>query len=524
MQATLSRNQFQRRAIWLIVAVLVLRVAYAFFLPGNLVGDEAYYWHWGQSPALGYFSKPPFIAWLYAAIDALAPSSVFAIRVASALLGAGSLFFLFFLTQDLFDARTGWCATLIAVCAPAITLLSFVLTIDAPLVFFWSAALFLTWRITQGQARWGDWVCLFFVLALGHLTKQMMLVFPVLVVAYVASVQAKRHFLTQSRFWLVLLGSYTSLAAPLIWNARNDWITFEHSAHHFDVEDQPSLSALLAERAETFVTFFASQVGMLSPVFGVALFFVVWNALFRYRRLPAQVRFCVIFSAVPLLGIALLALRQEINANWPAVFYVSGFALLAAWYTGNFTCTWLSEKLRGLFRYGVIGGIALSGFLLFGHLVFDAMGKRGHKADPMRRFYGHSELALAVNRTVSERTTEGESPAFLAVLGHRDLASFLAFGADHEVPIFLWDASPVLDSQYEVWPNPVESGFTGEDGLIIAPFEGISPMFKGAFGSVEKVGEFFVDYRWDRQQKFHVFAASGLRDWPKQPKAASSAQ
>ncbi|MEO0674467.1 MAG: hypothetical protein AAFY32_05610, partial [Pseudomonadota bacterium] len=33
----------------------------------DLGPDETQYWFWAQSPAFGYFSKPPMIAWLIGA-------------------------------------------------------------------------------------------------------------------------------------------------------------------------------------------------------------------------------------------------------------------------------------------------------------------------------------------------------------------------------------------------------------------------------------------------------------------------
>ena len=49
--------------IYSTLALIVLKVGAAFFTNFSLYGDEAQYWLWSQSPALGYYSKPPLLAW-----------------------------------------------------------------------------------------------------------------------------------------------------------------------------------------------------------------------------------------------------------------------------------------------------------------------------------------------------------------------------------------------------------------------------------------------------------------------------
>ena len=134
---------FQRRAIILVGIVLLLRLLYAALFAINPIGDEAYYWDWGRQPDYGYYSKPPFIAWLYAFVDWVGQGSLFAIRATAAVLGTLSILILFKLTESLFDARTGWLAVLLSLAAPANAALSFFLTIDAPLLICWSIALWM---------------------------------------------------------------------------------------------------------------------------------------------------------------------------------------------------------------------------------------------------------------------------------------------------------------------------------------------------------------------------------------------
>ena len=49
----------------LLLASLVMRLC-SFRQPLEPSVDEAQYWLWGQTPQLGYYSKPPLIAWILA--------------------------------------------------------------------------------------------------------------------------------------------------------------------------------------------------------------------------------------------------------------------------------------------------------------------------------------------------------------------------------------------------------------------------------------------------------------------------
>ena len=57
---------------------------------------------------------------------------------------------------------------------------SVLMTIDPPLVLCWTAALLVFWNAVLDPGRRSRWIWLTFFLGLGHLSKQMMLVFPML--------------------------------------------------------------------------------------------------------------------------------------------------------------------------------------------------------------------------------------------------------------------------------------------------------------------------------------------------------
>src|SRR5213078_4893458 len=81
---------------WILVGGLtVIRLVLIAVHPAGLYPDEAQYWFWAQTPALGYYSKPPLIAWLIALTTGLFGDSEFAVRLSAPLLHAATAAFVF---------------------------------------------------------------------------------------------------------------------------------------------------------------------------------------------------------------------------------------------------------------------------------------------------------------------------------------------------------------------------------------------------------------------------------------------
>ncbi len=501
---------YLRRTLLLVGGLLIFRLVYAALFATNPAGDEAYYWDWSRQLDYGYYSKPPGIAWLYAFVDRVCGGGIFAVRATAAVLGTASLLLLHRLASDLFDARTGWYAVLLGAAAPANAVLSFFLTIDAPLVICWTTALWAFWRFAAGKGNGGTLVLLFLALAVGHLFKQMMMVFPLIAVLFLAAAADTRPLLRRASLWLVLLGSYLSLIPPLVWNARHDWITFRHTGHHF--ESKSGDGNLLLERLEDFLSFLGTQLGVLSPGTAFVVFSLCLAGLPLLGKAPRPHRYLLFFGALPLATMLLLALRQGLQPNWAAVYYLSGIVLAAAWYSGTIASRFPPAPWRRLLPLTLAVGFLLAGYFYAAPPLFAAFGKAGHSADPDRRLLGHDRLA-AEFETIRRAQPESDT-LFLVALGHRDLASHLAFALPDHPRIYRWEASGRIVSQYEMWNHPIEDGLAGRDGLILVPEGKLPPRFARAFEETTLVGEFTIPFGHDRTRSFSVYRGRALRDWP----------
>lgn len=187
-----------------ILLIVGLRLAWHLLEPVGIAGDEAYYWLWGQYPDWGYFSKPPMIGWIYGGLTAVFGQSVFAYKAFATLLGGAGLWF-FYRTLALMSGDEGlarWGCVALAL-LPAHLLISSMLTIDAPLMFCWAGGMYFTARllVVEKVSAW-DYAGLCLMLALGHLSKQMMLLQPLLILIVLMIYQ--RALLARPGIWLAL--------------------------------------------------------------------------------------------------------------------------------------------------------------------------------------------------------------------------------------------------------------------------------------------------------------------------------
>ncbi len=494
---------------WLVIGAAV-RLLYAAINPMNLAGDEAYYWEWSRHLDWGYFSKPPGIAWLMALATWIGGDHTVTIRLTSALLGVGSLILLRTLARNLFGARAALLAVLLALATPANVLLNFMLTIDAPLVLCWTAALWCFWRWLQADEKGGRWLAgLTLGLAGGYLAKQMMLVFPLLAIVYLVSSKTHRARLKSPGFWLAIAISLVALVPPLWWNAQHDWVTFHHTGGQIagDTDDKPF--------GYTFVEFLLTQAGVLSPVIWFFVMATALAGLARFKRLAEPERFLVIFSAPAIVVMSLMALRQTMLPNWAAVYYIAAILLVAGWLAGAGRGLGLPHGWRKATRPALAIGLLM---VAVGYLWSPALRVFGHagdpRLDPMRRLIGHEAVAEAAAPMLQQVPRPDQT--FVIALDHRYNASHLAFYLPGQPRVYRWERYDHVASQYELWPNPIEDGKAGWDAIVFVPGHDktVTRRFQGAFETFEAMGTLEVEVSPHYERFYRVFLGRSLREWP----------
>ena len=319
-----------------IAAVTLVRFAHLVLTPIPLGFDEAQYWSWGQSFEFGYFSKPPLIAWVIMGFTGLFGDSEAAVRAFAPLGHAATAGFIFLLTRDLFDERTGLWAAITYILLPGVSLGAMLASTDALLLPCWAAALWLFHRaITHTQWRW--WLALGAAAGLGLLAKYAMI--------YLWLGAALFLFLardTRPVGWPLKALAATAMALAvyspnLIWNAGMGWPSYTHTSENVN------LGAHLFN-VDNALEFFGGQFAVFGPILFAVLLILVLR-LSQVTGASRGIRYCLIF-ALPVLGLILFqSFLSRAHANWAAVAYVPATIAVTAWLLQKGKTFWLQASL-----------------------------------------------------------------------------------------------------------------------------------------------------------------------------------
>ncbi len=493
---------WNKRFFLLLTLATVFRLAYILAVPLDLAADEAYYWDWSRQLDWGYFSKPPMVAWIIALFSRTIGSSPAVVRLPAVLLGAVSTLALFLLARRMYGSRTAFWAAAAAMASPGASALGCIMTIDAPLICFWSLALYMFWAGLEKRDRvsW-EWCALAAAIGLGLLSKQVMAAFIVLMFAFAAVSGADRYLLKRRRPYFFSLLGLAALIPPTLWNASHDWVTFHHTAGHFE----ESLSNFMATSTE----FIGGQIGIVSPLTWFLFVLVSAWLLFHFKSKDRRVLYLLCFSFAPLLGVAVLSLRQRIQPNWPSMAYPAGMILLAAWGCGEISTGSRLDSWRPYFKKGVILGAVMA--LLTYALPFWAGAVPGPWADRLiARLQGWRQLGIEAGRALGE-APRPQSTFILTF--NRQLASELAFYTPGQPRVYAWrvpEGEP--KSQYDIWEGPK----IGWDALIVFPETdspgGAAAALSRYFQAVERLDDTSLGSGGSR--KYRLYLGTSLKNWP----------
>ncbi len=337
----LKRPAGDWRAVVLLTAALTLaRLTTIFRTPLELYPDEAQYWLWSRTLDLGYYSKPPMVAWAVWASTAIGGDAEPWVRVAAPLFQAIATLAVFGVGRRLYGSAAGLAAAALYALMPGVQLSALVAATDAPLMAFLGLALlaYATVQSAQGRRR---------LLAAAGCGAALGLAFLSKYAAIYAVIGAGLHLALSPdarRAWspaaiAATLGALAAVIAPnLIWNATHGFATVRHIGANasWDVE-RPHHFAQAGE-------FLGSQLGVFGPIPFVVLVVGVVLAVRRKAMAPADL-LLLCFILPPLAIVTGQAFVSRANANWAAAAYVPGAVLAAAWLLRWRTKGWFTAAL-----------------------------------------------------------------------------------------------------------------------------------------------------------------------------------
>ncbi len=481
----------------LLLAVMVLRGSFLAINGFDLIGDEAYYWDWSRQPDWCYFSKPPMVAWIIGSFTWLLGDHTFTVRLPALLLGTLFLGYFHATARAFYGARAAALALLIVLATPINALANFLMTIDPPLYCFWMMSVYYLRRaVFDNRPRAWLWAGLANAAAL--LSKQSALIIPLMLLIFLLA-DGQRRYLLKSQFGFYLLPIAIAAVPILWWNQQHDWVMFGHSKSHFGNHDPVDVIKHL-QWARDFLLY---QVLLVSPVMCVLVLISSVQSALGFRQLSAEQRFLWLMGPAVLLGVLLLSLLQKAQGNWPMPFYFTGLILLAG--------KWQAGAWKKSIKYGLLLGYFMVGITYVLPVVLQLLNLQNTAFDPTKRFKSWQELAINVHfeRLISQPNLED---TFVVAMGHRYLASEMAFYLPDHPKVYRYETSGLVQSQYEVWPGPQQ--FLGKNGFVLAEEteENLPAELKAAFESFRFLVQIPNPSKSNRF--YYLYFGENLKFWP----------
>lgn len=293
----------------LIALTFFIKLVFALTFP--LVGDEAYYWFWGQNLQLSYFDHPGMVAWLSSLSDyiSLVPQWM-AARIIFVILSTITFFIWIkvFLRQrqhaDFSTLSSGLnIFTAFFMLNPFLGLGSVLITPDAPLLLFWGLASYFVLKILEEQKN-KDYILLGVSLGLGFCSKYHIVLFP-LVTLIALAFEKRLKVLFNKKILLTMLFGFVFCAPVLIWNFQNEFASFKFQLNHGFQTPKPY-------QLWWTTSYLVGQILIFNPILFFGLVFNFKKSLFKISALGQWLFF--LYSSF----------KAKVEANWPITSHAAG--------------------------------------------------------------------------------------------------------------------------------------------------------------------------------------------------------
>lgn len=482
-----------RIAALILGAVTLVR----FWMSGvlELIGDEAYYWLWSEELALGYFSKPPGVAWAIRFGTELLGDTERGVRFAAILCSALTGWGLYRLARETLDAEAGLIALAMALITPLFLAGSLLMTIDALSVCAWVWAANALWAIgKRPTVALRLWFATGAIAGAGLLAKPTLLALPFSIVLWAILAPERRRRLLGIGFWLMIATALLALVPPLWWNAQNEWVTFAHLRERGGLQEPWRFSL------SSFLGFLGGQAAVGGPWLLIAFAGAVFSRRLR-GQVPADARRFFLALWAPLFVFyAALALNKPGQPNWTAPSWIGALLFTIAAWRPLFCERPGWRRIAGA-SYALLlaAVIVLHGALLFWH--FPEEGNR----DPFERLRGHRDLARQV------AVLRAETGAAFVLGSHYQTAALLTwYDPDRRRAYTLRQRPP--RNQFDLWPSYRDRFPPGSDALFVARNRGAPPALYREFERVEELGPRRGLFRGRPERTYWIYRCHGLKE------------
>ncbi len=420
----------------LLISLTIFRLLY--IKSFNLCPDEAYYWDWSRNLSLSYYTHPPMVAYIIHIFTLLGRDSEFWVRLGAVILSLGVSILIYLLARDIFKSeRIAFFSALFLNITLGFTIGALIITPDAPLVFFWMLSLYFLYKASE-RGNKSCWYFLGVAVGLGLLSKYTMFLFLPCALLFLLLSKKNGKWLKCKEPYLALVIALLIFTPVIVWNYQHDWVSFAKQLSHG-----------LGRKGSSFLNlgiYFGSQLGVVSPF----LFFGLLWAMIKGLRLGVKEKrdsllLLSCFSLPIFLFFAFTSLRSKVEANWPAMGYLSAIVLLSGF-------LFAIEKKRKRISLLLLIFLTSLSFTILAH----SFPLLPPKIKPVNQLYGWKELGKEVSKLKKEMPEE----SFIFTPRHQ-LAAEVAFYTNEKYQTY------EMDSQYgkDYWVNI--DFLKGKDALFV---------------------------------------------------------
>ncbi len=455
-----SKDVSQRIFCWgVVIFALVLRLVYL-GLPA-LLEEEAYYWNYGNHPAMGYLDHPPMVAILNHIGTLIFGTHEFGVRIGAVICWLITAGFCYSLTRSLYDRLAAFRAVMLLSVLPFFFAVGMIMTPDAPLTACWSAVIYFLYRVFL-LAKPRAWLGVGIFLGLGMFSKYTLaLLGPAILLFMLIDPKSRRWFISPWPYLAVVI-ALIIFSPDIIWNVQHHWVSF----------------LFQSERRVEGVREFATvrllwQIVLLLTPLGVIGFIAF---LFKGRSLMAKRSFLffLLIIAAPLAVFLFFSLSKGVKLNWTGPLWLGLIPILAAFMAmekGSF----LNDLCRRWWQPTAVAMLVIYGLALH----YYSLGLPGVATFRHPFLSGWDGLARQIEKIVDkDQKKDGKRPVVVGMDKYQ-IASGLAFyrykneiasgqkGSAHAIAettawnIFGWNGL-----MYDYWFPP--TSLDGRDLLLVA--------------------------------------------------------
>ena len=431
--------------------IVLLQLVFAYLLALKLwfdlsvspMGDEAYYWMWGQHLSWSYFDHPPLNGWLQGLVAAIFGWSNLSVRLLTWLTLGGTLWIFWLWSARLSpDDRQSWFwhTAVIYLTIPVIFIMSSFAFHDHLLIFFVVASAYVFHGFASdweaGTATWRRLYLAAFLLGLAVLTKYNGIFLGFGFAAWIVVRPKLRPLLLTPQLWLAALLAVAIQAPVFYWNFTEGMASFR-----FHLADRPTVN-WTRPRVGQVIDYLATMAILMSPV----LFLSLFRLPFLKPRSANESRALGLSSSIYLtstLAWGLIAAYVYVFFHWNIVAY-AGLAPIAYRLLGKYLA-WLHITFGLLVITPGLMSYTVTPMSLFGYRDLGAAAS-----------YGWLEVAARV------RAQQDAHPGSFLAASRYNFAAQLGFELhDSNVAAF----NP-MRSENDYWWDP--AAHTGRDAIIVA--------------------------------------------------------